>query len=92
MSAGAHDSLNAQRSLLRIFVFPDPDADPAGLSQSLVGVAVARNVARYFVRPKLGVRYSDGVMLRAPVPKASIEEDRDLRLRECEVSRAPQVL
>lgn len=89
---GTHDIANTKGGFVRILVFPDPEAHPSGVSELLVGVTVTRDVAFHFVGPELGVRHGNGVVLRAPVPKASIEEDRNFCLREYEVGRAPQIL
>jgi hypothetical protein len=80
MPTRKHDIANTKGGFLWILVFPDPEANPSGVFELLVGVAVTRYVAAHLVRPELRVCHGYGVVFRAPVPKASIEEDRNFCL------------
>jgi hypothetical protein len=73
-------------------MLPDPNAYPSSVLETLVGVAVTRHVAVYFVRPELRVCNGNSVMLRAAMPKTSIEENGNSGSREDQVSGAPKVL
>ena len=70
-------------------MFPDADHSPAGFLQTLAGVGVAGDVAVDLGAPELGVALSGPVMLRAAVPKASVDEYGDLGPREQQVGGSP---
>jgi hypothetical protein len=86
-----HDIANTKCGFVGVLVFPDPEANPSGVFQPLVGVAVTRYVAAHFIGPELRVCDGYGVVLGAPVPKAPIKKDRDFCLWEDKVGCAPQV-
>lgn len=69
-------------------MFPDPDAQPARFVEPLVCVAITCSVFYDLVRPVLGVAGRNCVMVRATVPEATVEEDRDPRSREDQVGSA----
>jgi hypothetical protein len=52
---------------------------PARLGQLAVRLGVAFPVTSDFRRPELWVRFRDRVMLRASVPKATVNEDNHPR-------------
>lgn len=85
LSDGGHDG---KCDIVGILVFPGANYRPTGGRQAPVSIAVARDVAGDLRRPVVGVRPGLGPMLRAAVPVAAIDEDRDPRASEHEV-RAP---
>jgi hypothetical protein len=71
-------------------MLPEPEDDPSGVAESFCGFGVARNVFRELLGPVGRVRLGAGPMLRARMPVAAVDEDRDPPLREYDVRRPPQ--
>jgi hypothetical protein len=71
-----------------ILVFPYTDDSPPCVPQSLIGVGVAGNIAIDFGSPKFGVLLGWPVVLRASVPEAAVEENRNPGAGEDDVGRA----
>lgn len=70
---------------------PDPDDDPPRSLYGLGVPQVPRGVRRDLLRPQTSVRALEpaGSVFRAPVPEATVDEDRHPVLRQYEVRRAP---
>lgn len=58
-------------------MFPCSDHRPSGGPEQGRGFRVPLPVPLHFRRPELGIGSSARVMLRAPVPEASVDEDGD---------------
>lgn len=67
------------------FVLPDPDHFPPGLHEKSIGLLVPASISSDLVRPELRVCDRHGVVLRASVPEAAIDEDSHLRPGEDQV-------
>jgi hypothetical protein len=65
-----------------VFVFPDAQYEPTGTDQVPVRLLIPQPVLPYLVSPVLGVGLGDGVMSRAPMPEATVEEHHDPGARE----------
>lgn len=74
-----------------VVVFPDPEREPARISQPRVGVAVPGNVPADLLRPIVLVGLRDPAMLGAPVPEASVHEYGDLGKSEHEIGTSTEV-
>ena len=75
----------------RILVFPHPDDRPASFDEAPVRLRVALDVAGEFGGPPVRVGGRRRSMLRARMPEAAVDEDRNLRPREHDVSCPSQV-
>ena len=71
-----------------IFVFPDSDNPPAGFTETAICVGVASLVSLDLGDPEVGVLLRRPMMLRAAMPEAPIEKDRDLGSSENDVRSA----
>lgn len=84
--------MNSLSGIEGILVLPDPQADPSGFSKLLIGFLITLSISPHLLRPELSIRGSDGVVLWAPVPEASVDEDCDPRPPEDEVGGTAQTL
>jgi hypothetical protein len=73
-------------------MLPDSDNKPASLAKTGVCVGIARSIALHLLRPVSSVSLRREVMLRATVPKAAIQEDRNPLPGEHDVGGPPQLL
>lgn len=80
------DGLDAAGRLHGVFVLPDTEAEPPGVRESTVRVAISLSVRLHLGRPEPGVGPRDRVVLRTPVPETSVEEDCDLHPAKHHVS------
>jgi hypothetical protein len=87
-----HDLMNSKSGVSWVLVLPDPKADPASFRQTRIGVFVAFPGRGHLRCPELSVPHRDCVVLRAPVPEATIEEDRDAGPRKYQVSSSSELL
>ena len=60
----------------RILVLPESEHRPTGMLQERGHPFITGTVARDLGSPEFRVAFGDCVVLRAPVPKASVHEDR----------------
>lgn len=74
----------------RDFVLPDPHAQPPEFPQTGVGVPIPRYVLFEFGGPPLSVSCGKGRVVRTGVPEAAIDEDRDLRTDERDITASPR--
>lgn len=74
-----------------VLVLPDPDDQPSSRCEALVGVAITEPIGLDFLAPIALVRLWPSRVLRAPVPEASIHEDRDVRGTEDYVRTATSI-
>ena len=72
-------------NLVRVFVLPEPQDEPARLEEQLVGLAISLAIARDLCPPIVGVGLGFLVVLRAAMPVATINEDGDTRWMEHEI-------
>lgn len=63
----------------QVFVLPNSNYSPARLAQSPVGISISRDVCVDLGPPPCGVVLGAGAVDRAPVPEATVDEDRDAR-------------
>ncbi len=89
---GNDDRADSLCGLNRILVLPHSNAGPAGLRKPAIRFPIPDAVALDLLRPKSRVRYGDGVVFRAPMPKTSIEKHRDFGSRKDQVGGTPQVV
>jgi len=87
--ARRHESFYAVCSLARWLVFPDANASPASLPEELTCFDVTNPVHLNLVEPEGRVPTRVSSMLRASVPKAAVDEHRDLGSREDNVGLTP---
>lgn len=87
-----NDIANAKGGLSIILVFPYPHGRPTGLAQPAVSFAISCSIPLDLVGPELSVRDCDSVMVRAPMPEAAVQEDRDLGSCEYQICGATQLL
>lgn len=66
-------------------MFPEAQDCPAGSLEYVIGVGVPLLVAFDFLSPVVGVGFRRYEVFGTAVPKATIDEDSDLRLREDDV-------
>lgn len=90
-SSLVHDPVDSGSSLVRVFVLPHPDAGPPCVSEPAVRVTVSYPVGENLLRPERGVGRSDGVVLGAAVPEATVHEHSDSRRAEHHVRGAPDL-
>jgi hypothetical protein len=69
--------LNRAHDRDHVFVFPESHDRPPALLQLARCLGVSASIALDLGGPELGVRLSDGVMLRAAMPEAPVDEDRE---------------
>ncbi len=69
---------------------PEPHDFPPVLSEHGVGFGIALAVAFDLLLPETGVRLRCCVVLRAPMPVATVDEDRELGPREQDVGGTPE--
>ncbi len=82
------DRFDPPRGGLDRFVGPNPHDGPAGIDESAIGIAIACNIAFDFCAPPLAIVFGPRPVFGAPVPKAAIDEYRDLRSRKGNVDRS----
>lgn len=73
-SNGDHDAICCG---LRVLMLPDPDHLPPQFSEMRVGLAITLHVAGQLAGPPLRVGLRRGLVLRASVPEATINEHDD---------------
>lgn len=88
-SPGSDDTLQRVTHLDRILVLPESQNGPAEGVQMLVGSSIPLDVPTKFLGPPLSIRLRNAQMLRAGVPEATIDEDRDLGRTEHHVRTSP---
>lgn len=66
-------------------MFPEAQDCPAGSREYIIGVGIPHLVAFDLLSPIIGVGFRRYEVFGAAVPKAAIDEDCDLRLREDDV-------
>src|SRR5690606_12315596 len=71
---GAHDRI---RDLCRVLVLPEPQRQPLGGEEHSVNLSIAFDIADEFGRPVMRVSPRRRGVLRAAVPEAAIDVDRD---------------
>jgi len=71
-----------------VIVRPESQYGPSGGSEPRVGIAIACRVRFDFRAPPSRIQLWPGPVLRTPMPKAPIDENRDSRAEECHI-RAP---
>lgn len=77
-TAGSNSLFDSPRSGKRILVLPDSNAEPPGFGKPSIGIAIACTVPFHLLGPEVPIRRGDSVVLRAPMPKAAVQEDRYL--------------
>lgn len=91
-SARPEDADDPGRGLARILVLPDSLDEPSGLGEVLVGVDVPFLVALDLVGPVPTVgSVNPSPVVRATMPEASIDEDRDALPTEDDVCSATEL-
>jgi len=66
-------------------VVPKSEDCPTSQFQFSISVAVATLICQNFLSPPLGVCFGPSAVLRAAVPEAAVDEDRDLGLQEGDI-------
>jgi len=74
------------RDLGWVFVLPESEHRPSRRAECGVHSFVARAVAGCLRSPEVSVALGYGVVLRAPVPKATVDEHRHPRAGEHQIS------
>src|SRR5688572_14980782 len=74
-----------------VFVFPDPHRLPTESSQPLIGISVPRSIGFDLLPPEISIALRPGSVLRAAVPKASVDEYGQSRARENDIGDAPRL-
>jgi hypothetical protein len=82
---------DAVRRFVHLLVLPDADDIPTRLAKELVDLAIALAVPAHLLSPVASVGDCDGVVLRATVPKAAVDEYGDLRAGEQQVRGVAQI-
>lgn len=77
---------------VRCLVFPDADHAPARLLEECGRLCIPLPIASYLLRPEAPVRHGRGVVDRAAMPEASVQEDCDARPNEQKISGRAQAL
>lgn len=74
LSDGYHDTICG---IADILVLPHSQHSPPGGGQDAVSVSIPCSSSVHFCGPVASVRLGDREVLRAPVPEAAVDEDRD---------------
>lgn len=74
-----------------VFVLPDSHHGPTTLQKLVVRQLVSINIAFEFGGPEFRVPLRVGGVLRAAVPKATVDEYGELRPRERNIDRSPKI-
>lgn len=89
-TAGLDGIDHAARDLAGRLVLPSAKNRPSGALEVLISVMIALPILTDFRSPVLLVGPGHRVVLRAPVPEATVDEDRDLVPRENQVGPSVQ--
>ncbi|HEX6666985.1 MAG TPA: hypothetical protein VF081_10375 [Solirubrobacterales bacterium] len=73
---------------LRVSVLPEPQNHPTGLLKLFVGIAIPDLIRSELLLPEGAVGLWHGAVLRATVPKTTVNEHRHLETREDDVRTA----
>jgi hypothetical protein len=73
-------------------MLPGSNDEPALIGQQEVCLHVPLPVRADLLCPEASVRFRHSVMLRAPMPEASVQEDSDLDPREDQIGRSSDLL
>lgn len=66
-------------------MLPHPNHRPPLLVEKTVRLSIPPTIGRHLLSPIVGIRLAHRVMLRAPVPEATVHEDRNLEPRKYDV-------
>ena len=73
-SASACNVFDDPCGFIRVFVFPEPHAEPSRISEKRVGLPVALDVPFELGHPEVGVGGRAGRVLRTAMPEATVDE------------------
>jgi hypothetical protein len=86
---GSNNSFRCRSA--QILVFPEADNHPAEAEHLGVRISISSNVGLDLLSPVCRVRLRSGVVLRAAMPEASVDEDRKLLAREHNVGASAPI-
>jgi hypothetical protein len=86
--ASSNPGRDPRRSIIRVFVLPEPNHGPPGGTKPCVSVGISLLVRLQLRSPPISVRPRRRPMLRAVMPEAAIHEDRKANAWEEDVGTA----